>query len=139
MKNVFLALMVGYVIGAKTGGKELEELGRSVNALFGTDEFADVVSSARSQVGSTLRELASVVDDLGRATIVDGYSRTVVVVSHADLANTKAFTTVIADDEGDAVLKVAKGIPNGAESAPAEELRRWLENLNDEDMGRYKM
>jgi bifunctional DNase/RNase len=37
------------------------------------------------------------------------------------------------------VLKVAKVIPNAADSASAEELRRWLENLNDEDMGRYKM
>jgi hypothetical protein len=72
MKNVFLALMVGYVIGAKTGGKELEELGRSVNALFGTDEFADVVTSARSQVGSTLRELASMVDGEHRLTDVSG-------------------------------------------------------------------
>jgi len=37
------------------------------------------------------------------------------------------------------VLKVAKVIPNAADSTSAEELRRWLENLNDEDMGRYKM
>jgi uncharacterized protein len=37
------------------------------------------------------------------------------------------------------VLKVAKVAPNAADSASSEELRRWLENLNDEDMGRYKM
>jgi len=37
------------------------------------------------------------------------------------------------------VLKVAKVIPNAADPTSAEELRRWLENLNDEDMGRYKM
>lgn len=37
------------------------------------------------------------------------------------------------------VLKVARVIPNAADPASAEELRRWLENLNDEDMGRYKM
>jgi uncharacterized protein len=37
------------------------------------------------------------------------------------------------------VLKEAKVVPNTADSATAEELRRWLENLNDEDMGRYKM
>lgn len=39
----------------------------------------------------------------------------------------------------DEVLKVAKVMPNAADSTSAEELRRWLENLNDEDMGRYKM
>jgi bifunctional DNase/RNase len=37
------------------------------------------------------------------------------------------------------VLKDAKVVPNAADSATSEELRRWLENLNDEDMGRYKM
>lgn len=37
------------------------------------------------------------------------------------------------------VLKVARVVPNTADSVSAEELRRWLEGLNDEDMGRYKM
>ncbi len=30
--------------------------------------------------------------------------------------------------------------PNGAAEGPtAEQLRNWLEGLNDEDLGRYKM
>jgi hypothetical protein len=62
MKNVLMALVVGYVIGAKTGGKELEQLGESITALLGTDEFVDVVASARAQAGSTLRQLASMLD-----------------------------------------------------------------------------
>jgi len=62
MKGAFWALIIGYVVGAKTGGKELDQLGRSLAALVGTEEFADVVTSARSQVGRTLRELASMVD-----------------------------------------------------------------------------
>jgi hypothetical protein len=62
MKGAFWALIIGYVIGAKTGGKELDQLGRSLTKLFGTEEFADVVTSARLQAGSTLRELASMVD-----------------------------------------------------------------------------
>jgi bifunctional DNase/RNase len=36
------------------------------------------------------------------------------------------------------VLRVAKLAPNATDTSP-EELRRWLEGLNDEDMGRYKM
>ncbi len=36
------------------------------------------------------------------------------------------------------VIRVAKLAPSLAENSP-EELRRWLEDLNDEDMGRYKM
>jgi bifunctional DNase/RNase len=36
------------------------------------------------------------------------------------------------------VLRIAKLAPSMAETSP-EELRRWLEGLNDEDLGRYKM
>ena len=42
---------VGYVVGARTGGKDLDRLGRSLKALYGTDEFTDVVVAARAQVG----------------------------------------------------------------------------------------
>jgi bifunctional DNase/RNase len=37
------------------------------------------------------------------------------------------------------VLRTAKVIPNPADQASPEELKNWLENLNDEDLGRYKM
>jgi bifunctional DNase/RNase len=37
------------------------------------------------------------------------------------------------------VLRIAKVIPNPTDQATPDELRRWLENLNDEDLGRYKM
>ena len=46
--NILVALVVGYVIGAKTGGKDLDRLGRSLKALCGTDEFADVVVGGTS-------------------------------------------------------------------------------------------
>jgi bifunctional DNase/RNase len=36
------------------------------------------------------------------------------------------------------VLRVAKMAPTSADTTP-DELRRWLEGLNDEDLGRYKM
>ena len=51
MMNVLVALAVGYLIGAKTGGKDLDQLGRSLKALCETDEFADVVAAARAQIG----------------------------------------------------------------------------------------
>jgi uncharacterized protein len=37
------------------------------------------------------------------------------------------------------VLKNSKATPSGADKASSEELRKWLENLGDEDTGRYKM
>ena len=39
----------------------------------------------------------------------------------------------------DAVLKSSKQISSVADKVNNEELRRWLEGLNDEDLGRYKM
>ena len=43
--KIVLALAVGYVVGAKTGGKDLDQLGGSLKALCETDEFADVVAA----------------------------------------------------------------------------------------------
>ncbi len=39
----------------------------------------------------------------------------------------------------DQVAHAARLTNAGAENFSPEELRRWLENLNDEDLGRYKM
>lgn len=39
----------------------------------------------------------------------------------------------------DSVLKNSKMANAISEKVNTEELRRWLENLNDEDLGRYKM
>jgi uncharacterized protein len=38
-----------------------------------------------------------------------------------------------------AVLDNAKQVAEGPHKADTDEMRRWLENLNDDDMGRYKM
>jgi hypothetical protein len=70
--NILMALAVGYVVGAKTGGKDLDQLTRSVKALCETDEFGDVVAAARAQVGRTLRELAEIVDGERRAEVTNG-------------------------------------------------------------------
>jgi bifunctional DNase/RNase len=39
----------------------------------------------------------------------------------------------------DAVLKTSKDASALAEAGNNQELRKWLENLSDEDLGRYKM
>ncbi len=43
---------------------------------------------------------------------------------------------IYVDDE---VLKASKISGGAGDKVTNEELRKWLENLNDEDMGRYKM
>jgi bifunctional DNase/RNase len=37
------------------------------------------------------------------------------------------------------VLENSRQSASGAQTVNAEEMRRWLENLNDDEMGRYKM
>jgi bifunctional DNase/RNase len=37
------------------------------------------------------------------------------------------------------VLESSRQTASGTQNVNAEEMRRWLENLNDDDMGRYKM
>ncbi len=39
----------------------------------------------------------------------------------------------------DLVLKNSKQAANASDRLTADELRKWLEGLNDEDMGKYKM
>ena len=39
----------------------------------------------------------------------------------------------------DLVLKNSKQAANASDRLSADELRKWLEGLNDEDMGKYKM
>ena len=57
-----LAFILGYFLGVRTDRRDLEPLRRSVLALYGTDEFADVVTAARAQVADTLRSLAVVAE-----------------------------------------------------------------------------
>ena len=61
----FLALLAGYVIGAKAGSKDLDQVVGSLKRLGQSEEFADVVSAVRSHLGHTMRELATVVDGTG--------------------------------------------------------------------------
>lgn len=84
--KVFVALTIGYVFGARTTGKDLEHVTRSLKALCETDEFADVVSATRSQIGNALRELAGVVDGThgasGTSAASDGGGDLVSTVRH---------------------------------------------------------
>jgi|HubBroStandDraft_1064217.scaffolds.fasta_scaffold839169_2 hypothetical protein len=70
--KVVLALAAGYLFGAKTGGKDLDQLGRSLKALCETDEFSDVVVATRAHLASSLRDLASMVDGGERISAIGG-------------------------------------------------------------------
>jgi hypothetical protein len=70
--GVLIALVIGYLFGAKTRGRDLDQLSTSLKNLYQTDEFADVVSAARVQVGNTLREMASIISGAPPRTETDG-------------------------------------------------------------------
>ena len=52
--RVLFALAVGYAIGAKGGGKDFDQLMRSLKAVRDSEEFGDLVAAARSHVGHAL-------------------------------------------------------------------------------------
>jgi hypothetical protein len=60
--GMLVGLVVGYLLGARTSRRDLGQLSQSLKALAGTDEFGEVIAAARSHVGQTLRELATLVD-----------------------------------------------------------------------------
>ncbi len=60
--SILAALVAGFVLGAKSGDEEWEQVRRSLVALYGSDEFADVVSATRAQVAKALRVLAQMID-----------------------------------------------------------------------------
>jgi uncharacterized protein len=48
----------------------------------------------------------------------------------------RADCPIFVDEE---VLRTAKVLPNPAEQVSSQDVKKWLEDLNDEDLGRYKM
>jgi len=74
--GMLIAFAAGFVVGARTGKKEFEDLTTSLRALRDSQEFADVVAAARTHMSHGLRELASVLD--GAASAEGGESEDVV-------------------------------------------------------------
>jgi hypothetical protein len=60
--SIFAALVAGFVIGTKSGGEEWEQVRESLIALYGSDEFADVITATRAQVAKALRLVAQMID-----------------------------------------------------------------------------
>jgi hypothetical protein len=60
--KVLIALVGGYLIGARAGSRDFDQLTKSFRALYESEEFDDLVSAVRTHAGHTLRELADVVD-----------------------------------------------------------------------------
>ena len=69
---MLVALVAGFVLGTRSRGEEWDQVRRSLVALYGSDEFADVVSATRAQVAKSLRVLAQMVDAEPESTPPEG-------------------------------------------------------------------
>jgi hypothetical protein len=63
--KVLIALVGGYLIGARAGSRDFDQLSKSLRALYESEEFDDFVHALRSHASHTLRELADVLDSGG--------------------------------------------------------------------------
>jgi hypothetical protein len=59
--GVLVGLAVGYLIGAKTGSRDLDQLTQALKNLTQSEEFSEVVAALRGHAEHTLRNLADLV------------------------------------------------------------------------------
>jgi hypothetical protein len=69
--GMLAALAIGYVLGAKAGSKDIDQVTHALRALSRSDEFADVVAAVRSHVGHTLREIGGMIEGSPSTSEVD--------------------------------------------------------------------
>ena len=60
--KVLLALVGGYLVGARAGSRDFDQLTKSFRAVYESEEFEELLTAVRSHAGHTLRELADVID-----------------------------------------------------------------------------
>ena len=59
---VLLAFAAGYIVGARAGSQDFDEVVDAVKALGRSDEFHDLLNSVRAHAAHTLREVAAQLD-----------------------------------------------------------------------------
>ena len=57
-----VAMAIGYVVGARTGRKGLDDMVQAAKAVVRSEEFADLVAVTRTHLAGAMRELATVVE-----------------------------------------------------------------------------
>ena len=60
--GLLLAFAVGYVVGARAGSDDFDEVVQALQSIRESEEFHDLLRVLRSHAGHTLRGLADVVD-----------------------------------------------------------------------------
>lgn len=68
---MLFALAAGYVLGAKAGSRDFDQLFDSVRAIRDSEEFNDFLAVLRSHASHTLRELADMLERVGPETLTN--------------------------------------------------------------------
>ena len=67
--NLIDRIAAGYVVGARAGSDDFDEIVQALQALRDSEEVHDLLRALRSHLGHTLRGLADVVDGTKAATV----------------------------------------------------------------------
>lgn len=60
--TMLVAFAVGYVMGARGGSEEFDEVVESIKAILGSEAFSDFVAALRFHAAHTLREVAAMLE-----------------------------------------------------------------------------
>jgi hypothetical protein len=61
--QILLSFLIGYVVGAKAGAEQFDEVVASARAVVKSDEFASLKQSLRAHAAATLHSLGDLLDE----------------------------------------------------------------------------
>jgi hypothetical protein len=63
--GILFAFAVGYVVGARAGSKDFDDVVEALQAIGRSEEFRDLLAALRSHAAHALRELATALERPG--------------------------------------------------------------------------
>jgi hypothetical protein len=66
--QILLSFLIGYVIGAKAGGSQFDDVVDSARGVVESEEFHSLLMSLRTHAAATLHSLGDLVEDTSEST-----------------------------------------------------------------------
>jgi hypothetical protein len=63
--GILMAFAVGYVVGARAGSQDFEDVVASLRAVRDSDEFSDLLSALRTHLGHAMHEMGDLLERTG--------------------------------------------------------------------------
>lgn len=63
--GVLMAFAVGYVVGARAGSRDFDDVVAALRSVRDSDEFTDLIAAMRAHLGHTLREIGELLESPG--------------------------------------------------------------------------